>query len=37
MKILAIDPGTKCGYADNYSKEPSGFWNLKPSALRVPA
>ncbi len=28
MKILAIDPGTKCGYA--MSSTESGVWNLSP-------
>ncbi len=30
MKILAIDPGTRCGYADNYTREGSGVWNFTP-------
>lgn len=29
MKILAIDPGTKCGWALTGGK--SGVWNLKPN------
>ncbi len=29
MKILAIDPGTKCGWA--IDKKHSGVWNLKPN------
>lgn len=36
MKILGLDPGTKCGYANNYSKDASGFWDLTPKRLEGP-
>lgn len=36
MNILAIDPGTHCGYANNYSKDASGVWELKPARLEGP-
>jgi len=30
MIILALDLGTKCGYACNSGSHPSGVWDLKP-------
>ena len=36
MNILAIDPGTHCGYANNYCKDSSGTWELKPKRLEGP-
>lgn len=36
MNILAIDPGSHCGYANNYSKDASGTWELTPKRLEGP-
>lgn len=37
MNILAVDIGTLCGYADNYSKaNSSGVWELKTKRLEGP-
>ena len=36
MNILAIDPGTHCGFANSYAKESSGVWELLPKRIEGP-